>query len=61
MYKKNLLSQATQPNKRITIQDLLTEFAEISDKDLQQIVGGGEPATASGRGGTLKTATTRSE
>jgi bacteriocin-like protein len=46
MYKKNLLSQATRPDKRITIKDLPTQFVELSDKDLQLIVGGGEPVSA---------------
>jgi hypothetical protein len=45
MHKKNLISHAAQPANLITIQDLPTQLVELSDKDLQQIVGAGEPAT----------------
>jgi len=48
MDKKNLLSQATRPGKRITIKDLRAQLIELSEKDLQQIVGGfsvGGPAS----------------
>jgi bacteriocin-like protein len=45
MHKKNLISQATQPVNRITIKDLPTQFVELSDKELQQIVGAGEPTS----------------
>jgi hypothetical protein len=45
MHKKNLRPQATQPTNCITIQDLPTQFVELSDKDLQQIVGAGEPTS----------------
>jgi len=40
MDKKNLLSQATRPGKGITTQNLPTQLSELSEKDLQQIVGG---------------------
>jgi COMC family. len=46
MDKKKLLSQATRPSKHITVQDLPTQFVELSNKDLQQIVGAGQPASA---------------
>ena len=48
MHKEDLIPQATQPTKRITIQDFSTQFVELSDKDLQQIVGGSEPSNGSG-------------
>jgi hypothetical protein len=40
MKKKNLLSQATRPDKRITIQNLPAQLVELSEKDLLQIAGG---------------------
>jgi len=46
MHKKKLTPQGTQPANRVTIPDLPTEFVELSDKDLQQIVGGSEPTSA---------------
>jgi bacteriocin-like protein len=48
MHKKNLTPQATQPANSLTIQELPTQFIELSDKDLQQIVGGSEPSNGSG-------------
>jgi bacteriocin-like protein len=48
MHKEKLTPQATQPANRLTIQELPTQFIELSDKDLQQIVGAGEP-TSPGR------------
>ena len=48
MHKKNLTPQTTPPVNRITIKDLPTLFIELSDKDLQQIVGAGEPASPIG-------------
>jgi bacteriocin-like protein len=49
MHKKNLTPQPIQPTNRITIPDLFTEFAELSDKDLQQIVGGRQPSIGGGQ------------
>jgi bacteriocin-like protein len=40
MNKKKLMPQTTQPINPITIQGLATQFVELSDKDLQKIVGG---------------------
>jgi hypothetical protein len=48
MHKKNLTPQSTPPVNRITIQDVATQFVELSDKDLQQIAGAGEPTNGSG-------------
>jgi bacteriocin-like protein len=48
MHKKNVIPQATQPANRIAIQELPTQFIELSDKDLQQIVGGSEPSSPTG-------------
>ena len=38
--KKNWLPQATRPSKRITMQNLPTQLVELSENNLQQIVGG---------------------
>jgi bacteriocin-like protein len=40
MDNKNLGHQATRPGKRITIEYLPAQLVELSEKDLQQIVGG---------------------
>jgi len=52
MDKKNLMPEATQPANLITIQNLPTEFAELSDKDLQQIVGGKQGPNRLGNAGS---------
>jgi bacteriocin leader peptide (microcyclamide/patellamide family) len=45
MDKKNLMFQATQPINKLTIEDLPSELAELSEEDLSQVKGGVCPAS----------------
>lgn len=40
MAKKNSLSQMAQPINRLIIKDLSAELVELSENDLQQLIGG---------------------
>jgi bacteriocin-like protein len=43
MNKKSLMSQMVNLDNYLTIKDLPAELVELSEKDLQQVVGGRDP------------------
>jgi bacteriocin-like protein len=44
--KKALLPQAIQLDKRLTVKNLPVDLVELSEKDLQRIIGGRKPMDA---------------
>ncbi len=40
MFKKTSISQMAQPINRLIIKDLSAELVELSENDLQQLIGG---------------------